>query len=68
MKNTVVRCDNCHQRIVVEIEDGKTSAMQLHNEKRYKPKTGIELTSNPAFFFDSLKWFYLIFFSIWELF
>lgn len=33
VKNTIVKCENCHQRIIVEVEDGKTSAMPLHNEK-----------------------------------
>ena len=33
VKNTVVRCENCHQRIVVEIESGKTSTIPFHNEK-----------------------------------
>ena len=32
-KNCVVRCENCHQRIIVEIEDGKTSAKPLHSKK-----------------------------------
>lgn len=33
VKNTIVRCENCHQRIIVEIEEGKTSAVPLHKEK-----------------------------------
>lgn len=30
VKNTIVKCEGCHQRIVVEIEDGKTSAKPFH--------------------------------------
>lgn len=32
VKNTIVKCENCHQRIIVEIENGKTSAKPLHND------------------------------------
>lgn len=31
VKNTIVKCEGCHQRIVVEIEEEKTSAKPFHN-------------------------------------
>lgn len=31
VKNTIVKCEGCHQRIIVEIENGKTSAIPFHN-------------------------------------
>ena len=32
VKNTIIKCENCRRRILVNIEDGKTSAIPFHNE------------------------------------
>lgn len=36
VKNTIVKCETCHQRIIVEIENGKTSAVPLYNNPQDK--------------------------------
>lgn len=34
VKNTIVKCEGCHQRIVVEIENGKTMSKPFQSPKK----------------------------------
>lgn len=34
VKNTIVKCEGCHQRILVEVNKGKITAEPFHSESK----------------------------------